>query len=397
LITYALLQKNPGLFPALTGLSAGEFDELYLAVTPVWNEVEQTRLHRPRRQRATGGGRTYTLDRQHQLLMTLMWLHLSLNTAALGELFGVDKSTASRNTRRMRVGLIQTDATVTWPEPPQRGQGKNINQVFAEHPLLRDVLAAENRLPQPRLTGAAAAQFPDPASLLAQLPPFRGLAPGELAVVSQAAVTRHFQRQVFLFHQGDPATAFYILLEGQARLTEVTPEGDQLILRFVSPGEAIGIIAALQNSVYPLTAQAVENCRVLAWDGPTLERLMERFPRIAINGLRLVSQRWHELEERYRELATERVERRIAQTLLRLLRQVGRRVDGGILLDLPLSRQDLAEMTGATLYTVSRILSRWEQAQLIETRRERVLVRYPHGLAMIAEDLPFTAPAEPPG
>ena len=151
------------------------------------------------------------------------------------------------------------------------------------------------------------------------------------------------------------------------------------------------IIAALENTVYPLAAQAVEDCRALAWDSTTLERLMERFPRLAINGLRLVSQRWHELEERYRELATERVERRVAQTLLRLVRQVGQKVEGGVLIDLPLTRQDLAEMTGTTLYTVSRILSRWEQEQLVETGRERVLIRFPHGLARIAEDLP---PAE---
>ena len=116
---------------------------------------------------------------------------------------------------------------------------------------------------------------------------------------------------------------------------------------------------------------------------------MERFPRIAINGLRLVSQRWHEVEERYRELATERVERRIAQTLLRLVRQVGRRVENGVLIDLPLTRQDLADMTGTTHYTVSRILSQWEQEKLIETGRGRVLICYPHGLAHIAEDLPL--------
>ena len=76
------------------------------------------------------------------------------------------------------------------------------------------------------------------------------------------------------------------------------------------------------------------------------------------------------------------------QALLRLVRQVGRKVEGGILIDLPLTRQDLAEMTGTTLYTVSRILSRWEQENLVETGRERVLICYPHGLTRIAEDLP---------
>ncbi len=230
--------------------------------------------------------------------------------------------------------------------------------------------------------------------LITQIPPFQGLPPEGLPDVLQAAHFRRVKRDAFFYLQGDPAIAFYILLEGQIKLTEVTPEGQQLLVRFVSPGEALGIIAALENSVYPLSAEAVDDCLALAWDSQSLESLMERHPRIAINGLRLVSQRWHELEERYRELATERVERRLAQTLLRLVRQVGRKVEEGILIDLPLSRQDLAEMTGTTLYTVSRILSGWEGQHLVETGRERVVVRYPHGLALIAEDLPPEYPSE---
>jgi CRP-like cAMP-binding protein len=224
--------------------------------------------------------------------------------------------------------------------------------------------------------------------LIGQVPPFQRLQPAELQVVRQSAWLRRVEREAYFFHQGDPATAFYILIEGQVKLTEVTAEGQQILVRFVGPGEAMGIIAALAKAVYPLSAQVVDDCLALAWGGEILEQLMERYPRIAIDGLRMVSQRWHELEERFRELATERVERRVAQALLRLVRQAGHKVDKGILIDLPLSRQDLAEMTGTTLYTVSRILSRWEQQNLVESGREQVLIRYPHGLARIAEDLP---------
>jgi CRP-like cAMP-binding protein len=233
---------------------------------------------------------------------------------------------------------------------------------------------------------------PDNFQLIGQIPPFQRLQPAELQVVRQSAWQRRVDRDAFFYHQGDPASAFYILIEGQAKLTEVTPDGQQILVRFVGPGEAMGIIAALSKVVYPLSAQAVDDCLALTWDGEILEQLMERYPRMAIDSLRLVSQRWHELEERFRELATERVERRIAQTLLRLVRQAGRKVEAGILIDLPLSRQDLAEMTGTTLYTVSRILNQWEQQNLVELGRERVLIRYPHGLAHIAEDLP----SEPP-
>ena len=78
----------------------------------------------------------------------------------------------------------------------------------------------------------------------------------------------------------------------------------------------------------------------------------------------------------------------MARTLLRLARQTGQRTDEGVLLDLPLSRQDLGEMTGTTLYTVSRIVSSWEQQGFVQTGRERIVIRDPHGLVTIAEDLP---------
>jgi CRP-like cAMP-binding protein len=95
-----------------------------------------------------------------------------------------------------------------------------------------------------------------------------------------------------------------------------------------------------------------------------------------------------EVQDRYRELATEKVERRIARTLLRLAAQSGRRVAEGVLIDIPLTRQDIAQMTGTTLFTVSRTLSEWERQGLLSVGRERVVIREPHALVKIAEDLP---------
>jgi CRP-like cAMP-binding protein len=229
---------------------------------------------------------------------------------------------------------------------------------------------------------------------IAQTPPFQGLSPYELDAVRRAAHLRRVKRKNFFFHQGDQATCFYILVEGRIRLTEVTADGQQVLVRFVRAGEAIGLIAALEDTVYPLAAQAVEDCLALAWDGLTLEQLMERYPSLALNALQMVSERHQELQKRYLELATERVERRVAHTVLRLARQAGQKVEGGILIDLPLTRQDLAEMTGTTLYTVSRIVSRWEEQGLVEAGRGSLLIRTPHSLMIIAEDLPPNTPSK---
>lgn len=232
---------------------------------------------------------------------------------------------------------------------------------------------------------------------LQQIHLFQGLSLQELPVVIQAARLRRVEDGTFFFLQGDPATLFYVLVQGQVKLTQVTPEGDQVILGFVNPGQMFGGIAALGVEEYPVSAEAIGECHALAWDGETMVRLMEQCPRLAINALRLLARRVQELQDRLRELTTERAERRVARALLRLTRQAGRKVESGVLIDLPLSRQDLAEMTGTTLYTVSRILSQWEQQGLIESGRGWVIIRHPHGLVTIAEDLPSDTSANPKG
>jgi CRP-like cAMP-binding protein len=94
-----------------------------------------------------------------------------------------------------------------------------------------------------------------------------------------------------------------------------------------------------------------------------------------------------ELQERQKALVTDRVEQRIARILLKLAAQSGRKIDEGVLIDLPLTRQDIAEMSGTTLFTVSRTLNEWEREGLLEIGRERVVIREPHGLVSISDDL----------
>ena len=115
--------------------------------------------------------------------------------------------------------------------------------------------------------------------------------------------------------------------------------------------------------------------------------LMERYPTLAINALRFVAARLHELQVQYRQLATEKVERRVARALLRLVQQAGRRVESGVLVDLPLSRDDIAQMTGTTLYTVSRIISRFEADGIVEAGRQRMVIRKPHALMSVADEV----------
>ncbi len=230
--------------------------------------------------------------------------------------------------------------------------------------------------------------------MLAQADIFHDLDAKALQRVMALGVLRRYESDGIVFHQDDPAERMYLLVEGRLRLLQLTLEGAQINMGLVSPGQAFAIIALLERQRYPVSAQAVGEAAVLSWSRRDLHQLMTSCPQIALNALKELSVRMSEFQDRLRELTTERVERRIARGLLRLARQAGRKTEEGVLIDLPVSRQDLAEMTGTTLFTVSRTLSQWEERGIISAGRERILVRIPHGLVTIAEDLP---PPRPPG
>ncbi|MBC8504864.1 MAG: Crp/Fnr family transcriptional regulator [Anaerolineales bacterium] len=218
---------------------------------------------------------------------------------------------------------------------------------------------------------------------------FRDLIDAEFDPVITAATLRELGDGAYYFMEEDPANTAYVLIEGKVKLTQITPDGQQVILGYLVPGRVFGIIAILKKVTYPVSAEAVGKCRALAWDRPTMNGLMEQSPRLALNALRIMAGQIREFQNRVRELSTQRVEQRVARAVLRLARQSGRKTEQGVLIDLPLSRQDLAEMTGTTLFTVSRVFKEWEKRGLVASKRQQVTILIPHGLVMIAEDLPL--------
>ena len=151
MISYQKLIEKPRVFKSITGLRIDEFERLSQKVAPAWVEHEHKRLDHPNRQRAIGGGRKYALELKDRLVMVTCWLRLYLNTEAMGFFFGVDKSTASRNCRRMlKVLRALGEETLGWPEPPKRGEGKSVEQALQEYPdLLAIVDTTEQRIQRP--------------------------------------------------------------------------------------------------------------------------------------------------------------------------------------------------------------------------------------------------------
>lgn len=209
----------------------------------------------------------------------------------------------------------------------------------------------------------------------------------DLRLFLENGILRSIEEGEFFFFQGDPARYLYILISGRAKLTQSSPAGQQVNLRTIDAWQMFGALGAVRpGATYPATAQALEASTALAIESSFLKEMMQTRPYLSTSLMQLMTGYIMEMQERYRELATERVERRIALTVLRLAGQIGRRLEGEKpLVELPLSRQEIAEAAGTTLFTVSRVLAEWERQGLVEAGRERVVIRDPHGLVQISE------------
>ena len=232
---------------------------------------------------------------------------------------------------------------------------------------------------------------PEPVGLLERCPLFEGADPRDLQILVQSARPHVAKRGSFFFLEGDAPDQIYVLVTGKVRLVRSGPQGREVIVGFVEPAEPFGYVAAWAGTTHPVSAQAAQESRALAWDAPSIARFMAQHPGIALKGLRLMAERVEGSWDRLQELATGRIEWRVARVLLRLAHLTGRATDAGSAIALEVREQDLAELVGSTAYTVSRILSAWRRTGLVDARREHILVREPLRLREIARVAP-TAP-----
>jgi CRP-like cAMP-binding protein len=214
---------------------------------------------------------------------------------------------------------------------------------------------------------------------------FAGLPPDVLAVVAGRCRPRPIRRGAVVVLAGDPAEAVHIVAAGRVKLVQEAEDGRAAILRLARPGEPLDLAAGWDEAREPATAIALDDGVVLRLPAADFEALVAGYPAVALAVIRELAARLRDAEARVRELQTERVDQRIARMLLRLAPPSGARPDGGAEPAIALSRQDLADLCGATLSTASRILAAWHRRGLVVAGRERVVIRRPDELAAIAE------------
>lgn len=221
-------------------------------------------------------------------------------------------------------------------------------------------------------------------SLLINLPPFCKLARPQIREILDEATPLRFDAGVAVFSEGQLVERFYLLMDGHIRVVRTTPDGDQIIALHIAPGQLFGIGAALGRATYPATALTADECLVLAWPNRLWAGFVEHYDGFATETYKTVGERVSEMNNRIVEMATQQVEQRVACAILRLITQTGRKVEGGIEVGLPITRQNISDMTGTTLHTVSRLLSGWERDGIVLSERRKITVTAPHRLVMLS-------------
>ena len=208
--------------------------------------------------------------------------------------------------------------------------------------------------------------------LLRALPLFAGTPDRELADLAAQCRAEAYDAERSVFLQGDPVDRVWIVQAGRVKIVRQDEDGRESILEVIQPGEVFGGGAIMLES-QPATARALEPTVVVSLGVDDYTHLLLTHPKLALRLIRMLGTRLHAAVE-LNALTGERVERRLAHILLRIADRCGRPDPEGLLITLALSRQDLADMTGTTLETTIRILSRFRTEGVVRTRRGGYIV-----------------------
>src|ERR1700758_5641698 len=201
---------------------------------------------------------------------------------------------------------------------------------------------------------------------------FSGASPVACKEVVSAARERKFDSAQVIFRQGDSVQQVVLLVSGGVKLLQVGANGHEVMLRLMGSGELIGI-ADSHTRTHKSTARAQQPSTALAWDIFTFEALFERHTFLRRNMLGMLLHHLEDMHVRFREISTDRVTARLSSQIIRMMHQVGRQVNGEI--EISISREELAQLIGTTLFTVSRLLSDWDRQGIVAARREVVSIR----------------------
>jgi CRP/FNR family transcriptional regulator len=203
---------------------------------------------------------------------------------------------------------------------------------------------------------------------------FRRLKPPERAHIAAVAHVKHFDRGKLIFAEGDPPSEFLTIIDGRSKVFKTAPSGKEIILEIFGPGDPLGAVAVYENAPLPASAVALETTSCLSIARQDFLSLLEQHPALVRGLLSGLTMRLAELTRRLSEITGTRVEARLARLLLKLAERIGVEEQTGLMVPMPLARQELADLTGTTIETTIRIMSRWHKDDVVRTEKDGFVI-----------------------
>lgn len=208
-----------------------------------------------------------------------------------------------------------------------------------------------------------------------KIPMFEFLEAEELDRLYALSSTEKVAKGEYVFLECDQPRNLYTVVKGEVKLLKQTEDGRETIVEMAYPGEIFGEEAIFDGQPYPMTAQALDDAELLAISRTDFFAFLRDNPDLALEIITELGTRLREAQNTIRALAMERVEWRIARVLLMLSRKAGIVEADGVSIDLPLTRQDIADMAATTVETTIRVLSNFKKMGLVETEKGKIILR----------------------
>jgi CRP/FNR family transcriptional regulator len=204
---------------------------------------------------------------------------------------------------------------------------------------------------------------------------FNTLAADDLKEIANYLTPGTYSKKEFIFSEGDPSEWLYIVKKGKVKITKLSNEGKELIIEIIPPNEMFGGIAVVRGFPYPANAVAMEDSEVLKMSRKNLLSIMDRFPNLMYCMAMNIGDRIKGTHETLKNIALEKVEARIASLLIKLSEKSGEKSAEGLVINMKLTKQDIAEMVGTTVETSIRTMSKLTKAGLVAAKSGKIIIR----------------------
>ncbi|HHY81349.1 MAG TPA: Crp/Fnr family transcriptional regulator [Clostridiales bacterium] len=220
----------------------------------------------------------------------------------------------------------------------------------------------------------------DRLSFLKKIPYFSGISDEELKAITDIMIERMYHRGRIIFMEGEFGEAVHFVMEGKVKIYKTSDDGREHILFIAVPGDIFAEVILFNEVNYPATAEVIEDARIALIRNEDLENVLKAHPSMAVAIIKVLNKRLIDAQQQVKSLALHNTHGRTAEMLMKLAMEHGTQTEGGLELDLNISRQELANMVGTTRETVTRVLMAFKKYKLIDINRNTIRITNPEKL-----------------